>query len=147
MQPFKLTPNLSIGPEPTDDDIAALKSAGFRSIINNRTDGEDEIRLNSDEMALAAENHGLAYAYVPVKDRNPLERDAQAFEDAMEDLPGPVHAYCKTGGRSAALWALTSVMSTPSDELISQCAAAGHDVSGLRTKMDMRREMLEDEED
>lgn len=147
MQPTKLTTNLSIGPEPNGEDIAALAAAGFRSIINNRTDGEDELRLNSDEMALAVESQGLDYAYIPVKGRNPLERDAQAFEDAMEELPGPIYAYCKTGGRSAALWALTSVMIASSDELIAQCAGAGHDVSGLRPKMEMRREMLEDEDD
>jgi sulfide:quinone oxidoreductase len=98
-------------------------------------------------MALGVEGHGMDYAHIPVEGRNPLERDALAFEDALEDMPGPIYAYCKTGGRSAALWALASVTSADIDELIGKCAAAGHDVSGLKPKMEMRREMLLDEED
>ncbi len=147
MTPTKLSVKLSIGPEPTADDLAALAEAGFRSVINNRTDKEGKLRLDSNEMALAVEGYGMDYVHIPVEGRNQLERDAQAFEDALEEKPGPIYAYCKTGGRSAALWALASVASTDIDELITKCAAAGHDVSGLKAKMEMRREMLEDEED
>jgi sulfide:quinone oxidoreductase len=147
MTPTKLSAKLSIGPEPTADDLAALAAAGFRSVINNRTDKEDELRLNSDQMALAVEAQSMGYAHIPVVGKNPLERDAQAFEDALEEMPGPIYAYCKTGGRSAALWALASVVDADIGELIAKCAAAGHDISGLKAKMEMRREMLLDEED
>ena len=147
MTPTELSAKLSIGPEPTADDVAALAAVGFRSVINNRTDKENELRLNSNEMALAVEAQGMDYVHIPVVGKNPLERDAQAFEDALEDMPGPIYAYCKTGGRSAALWALASVVDADIDELITNCAAAGHDISGLKAKMEMRREMLLEDED
>jgi len=147
MTPTKLSAKLGIGPEPTVDDLAALVAAGFRSVINNRTDKEDQLRLDASEMALAVEGQGMDYVHIPVVGRNPLERDAQAFEDALEDMPGPIYAYCKTGGRSAALWALASVADGDIEELIAKCAAAGHDVSGLKPKMEMRREMLLEDED
>ena len=89
MTPTKLSAKLSIGPEPTADDLAALAAAGFRSVINNRTDKEGKLRLDSNEMALAVEGYGMDYVHIPVEGRNPLERDALAFEDALEEKPGP----------------------------------------------------------
>jgi hypothetical protein len=42
------------------------------------------------------------------------------------------------------LWALVSVSEMTTEALIETCAKAGHDISGLAPKIDMRREMLED---
>ena len=69
---------------------------------------------------------------------------ARAFAEALEALPQPVYAFCRSGGRSAALWALASVAAMTTETLIETCVKAGHDISFLAAKIDMRREMLED---
>lgn len=141
--PVVLSSILSVGPAPTPADIARLAQAGFRSIINNRPDTDQALTMTSDEVATAAAATGLAYAHIPVEGKNPLEKDVRAFATALANLPKPIFAYCQSGGRSAALWALASVGEHDSDTLISMCHGIGFDVSGLRAKMDMRREMLE----
>jgi sulfide:quinone oxidoreductase len=93
--------------------------------------------MTSAETEAAASSVGLAYAHIPVEGRNPLEKDVRAFVEALEALPQPVYAFCHSGGRSAALWALASVTDMTTEALIETCAEAGHDISGLAAKIDM----------
>lgn len=140
--PVELSSILSVGPAPTSRDIVRLAEAGFRSIINNRPDTDRALTMTSAEMAAEAAALGLSYAHIPVEGKNPLERDVRAFATALTDLRKPIFAYCQSGGRSASLWALASVGEYDTDTLTSMCHDIGFDISGLRTKMDMRREML-----
>jgi uncharacterized protein (TIGR01244 family) len=141
--PAQLSSVLSVGPAPTPNDIARLAEAGFRSIINNRPDTDQELTMTSAEVAASAAAIGLSYSHIPVEGKNPLEKDVKAFATALANLPHPIFAYCQSGGRSASLWALASVGEHNTEVLISKCRDIGFDISGLHTKMDMRREMLE----
>ena len=142
--PRALSQAIAVGRAPTRDEVAVLANAGFRSLVNNRPDGEKDSPMTSAETEAAASSVGLAYAHIPVEGRIPLEKDVRAFVEALEALPQPVYAFCHSGGRSAALWALASVTDMTTEALIETCAEAGHDISGLAAKIDMRREMLED---
>jgi sulfide:quinone oxidoreductase len=142
--PQPLSRAVSVGRAPTRDEVAALASAGFRSLINNRPDREKDSPMTSAETAAVASDCGLTYAHIPVEGRNPLEKDVCAFAEALRTLPRPVYAFCRSGGRSAALWALASVAEMTTEALIETCARVGHDISFLETKIDMRREMLQD---
>jgi sulfide:quinone oxidoreductase len=140
----RLSRTVAVGRSPTWDEVEALARAGFRALINNRPDGEKDSPMTSAETAAAASEHGLDYAHIPVEGRVPLEKDVRAFAEALRTLRGPVYAFCHSGGRSAALWALVSVSEMTTEALMETCAKAGHDISGLAPKIDMRREMLED---
>jgi sulfide:quinone oxidoreductase len=145
--PRGLSPGIAVGRAPRREEVAAIAGAGFRSLVNNRPDGEKDSPMTSAETEAAASELGLAYAHIPVEGSNPLEKDVRAFAEALASLPRPVYAFCRSGGRSAALWALASVAEMTTEALIETCAKAGYDVSGLRVKMDMRREMLEDRDE
>lgn len=140
----RLSEGVAVGRTPTREEVSILAGAGFRSLINNRPDGEKDSPMTSAEAEAVASSLGLAYMHIPVEGRNPLEKDVRAFAHALATLPQPVYAFCHSGGRSAALWALASVAEMATDTLVETCARAGYDVSGLAAKMDMRREMLED---
>jgi sulfide:quinone oxidoreductase len=142
--PQPLSRVVSVGRAPTREEVAALAAAGFRSLIDNLPDGERDSPMTSVETAAVASDFGLAYAHIPVDGRNPLEKDVRAFAEALEALPQPVYAFCRSGGRSAALWALASVAEMTTETLVGTCAKAGHDIAFLAAKIDMRREMLED---
>ncbi|MEQ1648973.1 MAG: sulfur transferase domain-containing protein [Hyphomicrobiaceae bacterium] len=146
LQPFALAADIAIGRAPMLDELALLHAAGFRSVINNRPDTDANCLVTSEACGAAAQMQGLGYAHIPVEGRNPLEKDVRAFAEALASLPKPIYACCATGGRSSALWAMASVREATTDELIAKCLEAGFDVSGLKAKMDMRREMLEDDE-
>jgi len=145
--PVALTPTFSVGPAPLRGSIAQLADAGFRSLINNRPDTDQDLVMPSAETAIEAEATGLRYVHIPVEGRNPLERDVKAFAAALSTLPQPIFAYCQSGGRSASLWAMASVADFDTETLISKCREIGFDISGLRAKMDMRRELLAEGDD
>lgn len=79
------------------DEIAAL---GFRSLICNRPDDEEPGQPSWAEIAQAAEKAGLAHRHIPIGGAVTPEDQAQAFAEALDELPEPVLAFCRTGNRS-----------------------------------------------
>ena len=105
--PKFITTGFSVASQITPDDVQALKERGFRSIICNRPDGEAPGQPRFTVIEAAARNAGLAVRYVPVEAGRIREKDVAAFAAAIDELPGPVLAYCRTGQRSSRLWSLS----------------------------------------
>ncbi len=146
-EPVELSTSVWVGPAPNPGSLRQLTEAGFRSIINNQPETDEDLSMTPDEVATEAASVGLSYVHIPVEGRNPLEKDVHRFHDALTSLPPPIFAFCKTGGRSASLWAMASVADLDTETLISRCHHIGFDISGIRQKMDMRREMLKDDDE
>ena len=62
--------------------------------------------------------------------------DVAAFREALDDLDGPVVAFCRSGTRSSVLWALSNAGRMPADEIIAAAARAGYDLSALRGRLE-----------
>jgi uncharacterized protein (TIGR01244 family) len=110
-----------------------LGAAGFRSVINNRPDGEQPGQPRAEELGAVIESQGVSYSTLPFQGAPPKEV-VEAIASAWADLPKPVLAYCRTGTRSIMAWALAQVhMGTLSpEETIALAAKAGYDIEGLR---------------
>ncbi len=104
--PFtQLNEQFAVAPQLAPADMAAVAAAGFKSVINNRPDGEGgpEQPANADIEA-AARAAGLEYRYQPVNGRNIQPQDVDDFAELIDTLPQPVLAFCRTGTRSGVLW-------------------------------------------
>jgi uncharacterized protein (TIGR01244 family) len=127
----RINDRVAVAPQISPDDIAQIKAAGYKTIINHRPDGEARDQPSSDEMQAAVEAAGLAYHYIP------LGRDGvspEMIEDekaALEGSAGPVLCYCRSGTRSTTLWALSQAGKLPAQEIVDAAAHAGYDVSHL----------------
>jgi len=88
------------------DEVATLAAQGVRSLICNRPDGEAPDQPNVAEIEAAAVAAGIELAFLPVVTNALNEQNVTEFLAALERLPTPVHAYCRTGTRSITLWAL-----------------------------------------
>ena len=131
----QITPGLSVSPQITAADMAALKDQGFRAIICNRPDGEGADQPGFGEIQTAAQAQGLEARYLPVTSGMVRDEDAADFEIALRDLPGPVLAYCRTGTRSATLWALSQAGTRPMADILSATRAAGYDMNGVARRI------------
>jgi sulfide:quinone oxidoreductase len=100
MQLNKVTDALSVSPQITAEDVAAIRDAGFRAIICNRPDGEGADQPTFEEIEAAAKSAGLEMRYQPITSGMVQDTDADAFGQTLMELPGPVLAYCRTGTRS-----------------------------------------------
>jgi len=122
---------VTVSPQIGVDDIAALKAAGFKTIVNNRPDGEAPDQPPSAEIEAAARAAGLDYHYIPLG-RDGVSPDmVERTKAVLAQSPGPVFAYCRSGTRSTTLWALSQAGERPADEIIAQAADAGYDMSHL----------------
>lgn len=103
-----LTPMISVAPQISVEDVAAAHAAGFRSIMCNRPDGEDYGQPDFAAIAAAAAALGMPVRHVPIVSGMVTQDDADDFARALDELPGPVLAYCRSGTRSANMFAMIS---------------------------------------
>ena len=131
MTPFvQLTDILSVAGVMTPDDIARAGELGFRSVINNRPDGESPDQVSGADLETAALAVGLGYTAIPVAQRFTMDQ-VRAMADALA-TDGPILAFCRSGTRSTNLWALAEAFRGEAPEtLIEAAAIAGYDISGL----------------
>ena len=128
----RLTDTFLAGPQIGPDEVAGLAAAGVALIINNRPDGEAPDQPSGAEIAAAARAAGVDYAGIPVRGL-PGPDQVEAMAGALARATGPVLAYCRSGARSTACWAMAEVGAgalTP-DEARARAAAAGFDLTGV----------------
>jgi uncharacterized protein (TIGR01244 family) len=88
----------------TPADMPRVARAGYRSVINNRPDGEGGSAQPPDAtLREAARAAGLEYAYLPVSPAAIGPADARRFAELVERLPRPILAFCRSGARSRRL--------------------------------------------
>jgi len=136
MEIKRISPELSVSPQLGAADVGIAALQGFRSIVCNRPDGEGDGQPPSAEIRQAAEAHGLAFRHLPVVSGQVSDADVAAFGRAMGELQGPVLAFCRTGTRSATLWALSKAPRLSADAILAAAGEAGYDLSGLRPRLE-----------
>ncbi|TAL93412.1 MAG: TIGR01244 family phosphatase [Rhodanobacter sp.] len=137
MEIHPLNERLSVAPQIEVADIAILVAQGFRSIINNRPDDEDPGQPGNAELEAAAAQAGLGWRHIPVLSGQFTEAQVCSFAGALDELPGPVLAYCRSGTRCCALWALQAEDSV--EAVLATTRAAGYDLSMLRPWLQRNR--------
>lgn len=129
--------SISVAPQITPEDVAAIKAAGFVAIVNNRPDEEEAGQPAGDAIRAAAEAAGLGYTAIPVTHAGFSHPQVTAMIDAIDGADGPVLAYCRSGTRSCNLWALAGAgLGEDQDALVGKAAGAGYDLTNLRPLMD-----------
>lgn len=133
MQIHPLAAQLSVAAQIDVADIASLAAQGFRSIINNRPDGEAGGQPSNAALEKAAHQAGLQWRHIPVVPGQLQDAQVHAFTAALAELPAPVLAFCRSGTRSTTLWALQA--DGPADAILQAAHAAGYDLSPLRPRL------------
>jgi sulfide:quinone oxidoreductase len=133
-----VTPAFAVTGQIRPADIPGVTAAGFRSLVNNRPDGEDLNQPGDGEIKAAAEAAGLAYRSVQFAG-NPPPGAVAAMAETLEEAPAPVLAYCRSGRRSIMAWAMAQALSGARrpDEVIALAAKAGYDLEGARRALEM----------
>ena len=135
MQAKKIHHKLSVSAQIAPEDFAHLAASGVHAVINNRPDNEDPGQMSAAEAAKHAAKHGLAYHHIPITTAEIPAEAVKRFGEVLENAPGPVHAHCRSGTRSALLWALHQVQSGKMT-VDEACAAASTHGFDLRAAVD-----------
>jgi uncharacterized protein (TIGR01244 family) len=86
------------------EDIAAIKDAGYRSIICNRPDDEQPGQPSAAEIEIAARAADIVFRHIPFVSGQMTEDDVRRMAEALDEIPGPVFAYCRSGARSTNIY-------------------------------------------
>ncbi|WP_036484446.1 TIGR01244 family sulfur transferase [Nitratireductor basaltis] len=105
MQARFLDEDFAVAPQIAAAHVEAIAEAGFKSIVCNRPDSEDGA-VPHDEVQAAAEAAGLEFRFLPVVPGEITEDDARNMAALLNELPKPVLAYCRSGGRCTNLYAM-----------------------------------------
>jgi uncharacterized protein (TIGR01244 family) len=105
MQYRQIADGYAVSPQITPGDVAAIKAAGFKSVICNRPDGEQPDQPSADLIKAAVEAAGLSFRFIPVVSGQMNADNVEDQAKALEELEGPVFAYCRSGTRCTNLYA------------------------------------------
>lgn len=102
-----LTEQFAVAAQLGADDIPGVVAQGFRTLVNNRPDGEaGAAQPLSRDVQAAALAAGLHYVFLPVIPGAITPEEARTMKQVLDTAPGPVLAFCRSGSRSANLFSL-----------------------------------------
>jgi uncharacterized protein (TIGR01244 family) len=132
----RLTDDYAVAPQIQPQDMAAVRAAGFTTVIDNRPDHEIPGDLHTAAMQAAAAAAGLVFVVNPVIGGGMTMDNVTAQRAALAAATGPVLAYCASGNRSSQVWALAMAGRLPTDDLIGLPARFGYQLEGLRPQIE-----------
>jgi sulfide:quinone oxidoreductase len=106
MQILRISPALAIADQIEELDVQTLAASGVKSIICNRPDSEGG--TPSERIRAACARLGVKFFSQPVDYAALGVADGDEFGRILQQCDEPVLAYCRTGRRSAALWAIAA---------------------------------------
>lgn len=111
-------------------DMTELAAAGFVAVVNNRPDGEAMFgQPRTADIATAAAAAGLAFLDLPFSGPRATPDQVRALAGLLEQKPGKVVVYCKSGMRSALLWGAASLAGGRTlTDVLAAARRAGQDI-------------------
>jgi uncharacterized protein (TIGR01244 family) len=131
-----LSETFAVSPQIAPEDLAAIKAAGFTTILCNRPDAEVPPELQAEAIRRAAEAQGLRFVMNPLSHGSLTMDHIDTQGRALSEADGPVFAYCASGNRSSILWALSQAGRVPTDDLVEAGARAGYNLEVVRPQID-----------
>lgn len=99
---MKISEEISVGPQPSVEELKDLKHQGFQTIVNFRTEGEEDQPLTPEAEGKKVRELGLEYLHIPVSTEEIKSEQVDQFRQRFDGLPKPVYGHCNTGKRSGA---------------------------------------------
>lgn len=116
-----------IGGQIRPDQIAGLAQMGVTLVVNNRPDGEEPDQPPGAEIEQAANAVGIDYRAIPII-RGIGPADADATGEAIASTKGKTLLFCRSGNRSALVWAVSqSDRGVPREEIEEKLIGVGID--------------------
>ena len=127
-----ITPRFFVSGQISVTDVGIAAAQGITTIICNRPDNETPGQPLAADIAAAASSAGIKFLHIPIVFGTMTDKDIDDFSDAYQNSEGPILAYCGSGMRSIALWALAEVRSADVDEILNTARNAGYNLTELQ---------------
>lgn len=109
---YRVRPDVATAGQPTDAAFADIKKAGFKTVINLRTEQEGSLEEKPKVEAL-----GLEYHNIPIGSDGITQEQVELFEKILGDSKThPVFVHCASSNRVGALWLIHQVLGEGKDQ-------------------------------
>lgn len=110
----------------------------IKTVICNRPDGEEANQPDFETVKAWLNAAGIEkVVYMPTTVDGITDAQLKEFQDTVAQSPAPILAYCRTGTRSAMLWALNQAKrGVEVNSLIRAADLAGIDLTKMRDKLE-----------
>lgn len=133
-----IEPGFAISEAITPNDLEEVARRGFKSVICNRRPGEADDHPDDATLSAKAKALGIEWRCIPVTPGEYSAADIAAFGNALETLPTPILAFCRSGKRAIHLWAHSKSQAASCDipGLLAAAHEAGHDLEDRRALLE-----------
>lgn len=119
---------------------SAKQAAQFydiKTVICNRPDSEEEGQPDFETVKQWLETAGVEnIVYLPVTTDTITDEQLREFQETIAQSPAPILAYCRSGTRSALMWALNQAKrGVEVNSLLRAADLAGIDLTPMREKL------------
>ena len=121
----------NVSPQISVTDLEFLSENGFGKIICNRPDFEVPPSFQSNVIKKVATEIGLSFEYHPLTFENMNAENIEKQMAFINKSERPVLAYCTSGTRCAAIWALGQIGKMSKDEILKTTLESGYNLQGL----------------
>ena len=133
-----LTKDFAVSPQIDAAHMKEIAGAGFRSILCNRPDGEEIGQSDYAAIETAAAEEGIEIRWIPIVSGMVTPGAMSEFKTALDEMPKPILAYCRSGTRCTMLWSIAQYGRLDDEEIVSRAAKAGYDMSPLIQQLSNR---------
>ena len=131
MQIVNISGLYNVSPQISLTEVEILSEKGFGKIICNRPDFEVPPSFQSNGIKKVATEIGLSFEYHPLTFENMNAENIEKQMAFIKDSERPVLAYCTSGTRCAAIWALGQIGKISKDEILKTTLDSGYNLQGL----------------
>ena len=126
-----ITPQITIGDQPTEADLIRLKSEGYTGVVNLRNDGEPDQPLDTIAEGNKVREIGMSYLHFGVG-ASPLTRPGVASVCDFINGQEKVMVHCRGGGRAVGLVLIQQAQAHgwPAAEAVAKGRGIGLEVGG-----------------
>ena len=100
----QLSDDYSVATQISPADVAFFAEQGYATIICNRPDREDPGQPLSADIEAECARLGMEFHLIPMQGRFVNPDTVERMRAVLEESPGPVLAYCRSGTRSSIIW-------------------------------------------
>lgn len=101
-QQMQINEQITVGGQPSEGEFKQLAQDGFRTVVNLRTEGEEDQPLSPTAEGEKVREVGMQYVHFPVsKDKMSPELEDE-FRQRLPSFDTPVFVHCASGKRAGA---------------------------------------------
>ncbi len=100
---IKINDQVTVGGQPTVEEIQHIAEEGFKSVVNLRVQDESDDQIPPHEEATLVRDQDMEYVHIPISTKQILHDQISTFRQAMTSLNHPIFVHCGSSQRAAAL--------------------------------------------